>query len=48
MFRLEFDTSCGIPPCWVDTKTLNFFNSLRYNIFASSSQYDSILPGSNQ
>ena len=39
IFRLEFDESTRIPPCWVDTKTLNFFNTLRDNIFASSS-YD--------
>lgn len=42
LFRLEFDTSCGIAPTWVDTKTLNFFNKLRDNIFASSGQYDTV------
>jgi len=40
VFRLEFDVSCGIPATWVDTKTLNFLNTLRENIFASSSHYD--------
>jgi len=40
LFRIEFDASSGIPACWVDTKTLNFFNTLRDNIFASSSQVD--------
>ena len=44
IFRLEFDPSSGIPPSWVDTKTLNFFNSLRDNIFALSSHYDRIVP----
>lgn len=44
LFRIEFDPSSGIPPCWVDTKTLNFFNTLRDNIFASSSQYDKFMP----
>jgi len=29
LFRLEFDVSTGIPATWVDTKTLNFLNSLR-------------------
>ena len=46
LFRLEFDQTSGIPPCWVDTKTLNYFNTLRDNIFASSSQYDRFLPNS--
>jgi len=40
LFRLEFDPSTGIPAAWVDTKTLNFLNTLRDNIFASSSQFD--------
>lgn len=53
MFRLEFDPSCGIPPTWVDTKTLNYFNKLRDNIFASSGIYDTVTtdstkPGSAQ
>lgn len=39
-FRLEFDRSTGIPATWVDTKTLNFMNTLRENIFASSSHHD--------
>ena len=43
LFRLEFDPSVGISPTWVDTKTLNFFNKLRDNIFASSGQYDTVL-----
>jgi hypothetical protein len=42
LFRLEFDGSVGINPTWVDTKTLNFFNKLRDNIFASSGQYDTL------
>ena len=42
IFRLEFDPSCGIPEAWVETKTLNYFNTLRENIFASSSQFDMI------
>lgn len=42
IFRIEFDPSCGIPPAWVETKTLNYFNTLRENIFASSSQFDLI------
>lgn len=46
LFRIEFDPSTGIPPCWVDTKTLNFFNTLRDTIFASSSQYDKYMPSS--
>lgn len=37
MFRLEFDKTSGIPACWVDTQTLNYFNTLRDNIFASTS-----------
>jgi hypothetical protein len=40
LFRLEFDESSGIPATWVDTKTLNYLNTLRDNIFASSSQFD--------
>lgn len=40
LFRIEFEPSVGVPPCWIDTKTLNYLNSLRSNIFASSSQYD--------
>ena len=48
LFRLEFDESSGIPPCWVDTKTLNFFNTLRDNIFSSSSQYDRFITPTNQ
>lgn len=36
LFRLEFDSCVGISPTWVDTKTLNYFNKLRDNIFASS------------
>lgn len=43
LFRLEFDPCVGISPTWVDTKTLNFFNKLRDNIFASSGQYDTVL-----
>lgn len=43
LFRLEFDQTSGIPPCWVDTKTLNFFNTLRDNIFASSSHHDRLM-----
>lgn len=43
LFRLEFDQTTGIPPCWVDTKTLNFFNTLRDNIFASSSHHDRLM-----
>ena len=37
LFRVEFDESSGIPSTWVDTKTLNYLNALRDNIFASSS-----------
>jgi hypothetical protein len=48
IFRLEFDESSGIPATWIDTKTLNFFNNMRDNIFASSGQYDLIPPPSNQ
>jgi len=44
LFRVEFDPSCGIPATWIDTKTLNFFNNLRDNIFASSSIFDSLPP----
>jgi hypothetical protein len=32
----------------VDTKTLNFLNTLRDNIFASSSQYDMVPPTAQQ
>jgi hypothetical protein len=42
LFRLEFDPSVGINPTWVDTKTLNYLNKLRDNIFASSGQYDTV------
>lgn len=42
MFRLEFDPSTGIPETWVETKTLNWLNTLRENIYASSSQFDLI------
>ena len=48
LFRLEFDKSTGIPDTWVDTKTLNYLNTLRDNIFASSSQYDIQQTNSNQ
>ena len=37
LFRVEFDQSTGIPSSWIDTKTINYFNTLRENIFASSS-----------
>ena len=47
LFRLEFDPCVGISPTWVDTKTLNFFNKLRDNIFASSGQYDTVLAVNN-
>jgi len=40
LFRIEFDPSSGLNPTWIDTKTLNYFNSLRDNIFASSGLYD--------
>ena len=46
IFRLEFDPASGIPPTWVDTKTLNYFNKLRDNIFASSGLYDTITTNS--
>lgn len=42
LFRLEFDPSSGIPEAWVETKTLNYLNTLRENIYASSSQFDLI------
>jgi hypothetical protein len=42
LFRLEFDKATGIPATWVDTKTLNFLNTLRDNIFASSSTLDAV------
>ncbi len=47
LFRIEFDKSCEIPATWVDTKTLNYFNTLRDNIFASSDQYDVVLNENN-
>mgnify|MGYP006101661719 FL=1 len=48
MFRLEFDPASGIPPTWVDTKTLNYFNKLRDNIFASSGIYDTVTTDSSK
>ena len=48
MFRLEFDPSTGYPPTWVDTKTLNYFNKLRDNIFASSGIYDTVITDSSK
>lgn len=44
IFRLQFDQSIGMPGSWVDTKTLNYLNTLRDNIYASSSSYDIMMP----
>ena len=42
LYLLSFDLSIGIPDQWVDGKTLAYFNSLRSNIYVSSSMFDTI------
>jgi hypothetical protein len=42
LYLLSFDLSMGIPDQWVDGKTLAYFNSLRSNIYVSSSMFDTI------
>jgi hypothetical protein len=44
LFRIELDPCIGIPPTWIDTKTLRFFNTIRDNIFSSSGIFDVMVP----
>jgi len=41
-YLLEFDPSCNLDETWVDGPTLDYLNSLRENIFSSSSKYDAV------
>ena len=41
-YLLEFDPSSNIGEIWVDSATLDYLNSLRDNIFSSSSKYDAV------
>jgi hypothetical protein len=41
---VEFDKSIGLPPSWIDTKTLKYFNTIRDNIFSSSGIFEVLIP----
>jgi len=41
-YLVEFDKSIDMPSAWIDADTLRLFNSLRSNIYVSSSMFDEI------
>lgn len=41
-YLIEFDKSIDLAPAWIDADTLRLFNSLRSNIYVSSSMFDEI------
>ena len=42
LYCIEFDASTELPPSWIDGETLRLLNSLRSNIYVSSSMFDEI------
>jgi hypothetical protein len=42
LYCIEFDASTELPPSWIDGDTLRLMNSLRSNIYVSSSMFDEI------
>ena len=40
IYKLQFDSSTNLSDAWVDNQTLDLFNSLRDNVFTSSSDLD--------